>query len=102
MEESAKSFANTFNTNITQWALIEKLLDEKKIHHWSVMNQWERTEYAPHYGKDKPFTMMLLQLPYKFVVIVWGNSKFYKIKPRHSINDIISALTPIKKTSLKI
>jgi len=91
MEEPVKTFTNTFNTNITQWATIEKLLKEKKLNHWNVTDQWQRTEYAAHYP-SKPFAMMLVQLHIKFVIIVWGNSKFYSITPRHTINGIISAL----------
>jgi hypothetical protein len=83
---------NIFNTNITQWAKIEKLLDEKNIRHWNVIKQWERTKYATTYGKDKPYALILLQLSYKFVIVVWGNSKYYNIQPRHSINNIITAI----------
>jgi hypothetical protein len=80
-----------FNTNITQWGLLQKLLTEKGIKYWNVTDQWNRTAYSKKYS-GKPFAMILLQLHRKFVVLVWGNSKYYSIEPRHSISAIITAL----------
>jgi hypothetical protein len=84
-----------FNTNITQWKTIEALLKDKGIHHWNVTDQWDRTEYPAKYN-GKPFAMMLLQLHIKLVILVWGNSKFYSIEPRHTINAIATALPKVR------
>jgi len=90
--------SSAFNTNITQWKTIEALLKDKGINHWNVTDQWARTEYSKQFV-GKPFSMILLQLSHKIVILVWGNSKFYSIEPRHTINAIISGLpkvSPIK------
>lgn len=83
-----------FNTNITQWKTIEALLENKGIQYWNVTSQWARTEYSKQFV-GIPFTMILLKLPQKFVILVWGNSKFYSIEPRHSINSIMTGLANV-------
>jgi hypothetical protein len=92
----------TFNTNIAQWATLQKALAEKKMEFWDVTSQWDRTEYKDKHAPVKPFAMILLKGCKKVVILVWRSTRYAVIeagvktsKTTDSINKIITGIEEI-------